>query len=401
MYTRRDKIANIDYIYIWTFLVSMLVFIYFNFEGFWVGEVEKHTGMTITDNTERIKSICRLIMIITSLMFFHRTYSINKLTALGKTLLIFSLYLLLSCFLLKDFNNITHYISTYTIMSVWIFIYLFFYTLCLRYEIDKYINKFVVFFTIFSAILFIRNYILNIGIGHTDWHYIESYYVITLIPAFLLLQNKYKYSLLILTMICAIISAKRTGLITSVIVIIIYFILIGKNIGKKIKSILLGATILVTLYFTMATFMGEQLDFIIERIANIEEDDGSGRGDMYTNLFDEITKNDDTATYLFGNGYDEVINSKINSGYSAHNEFLEVLYDYGLVGFSIFTAIFIAIYNMSKKTKEHKHKVSVQLSLLIFIMFSLTSHTILYTTNIIFLCMFWGYNDARNKILKY
>lgn len=398
MYTGRKKISNIDYIYIWTFLFSLLMFIYFTFESYWLGELEFYSGITVTNNVDKFKRLSGLIMLIISLLFFHRGYSIGKLTALGKCMFIFSIYLILSCIFSKDLGNISNYINRYISMSLWIYVYLFFYTLNLRYDIDKHITKFIIFFAILSATLFLRNYLMNIEIGHTDWHYIESYYMITLIPSYILLKKKYKYILLISTIICSIISAKRTGLITSCIIIVLYFIFIGENLTKKMKSIIWGSVIIITLFFAMSTFMGDQLNFVIERITSIEEDKGSGRGNIYTNLYNEISENDDPSTYLFGKGYNEVINSKATSGYSAHNEFLEVIYDYGFIGFCLFIAIFIVVYNIKKKTKSHSHKVAITLSFIIFLLFSLTSHTILFTTNIIFLCMFWGYNDAKNKI---
>lgn len=398
MYVNNNKIAPIDKIYIWTFLLSFLVFIYISFDAFWLGELSKHLGVDIQNPLQRYNTIARLLIITTSLLLFHRKNNIKNLTFLGKVLFIFSIYLQCSSLFTKDFRRTMDYLDTYMISSLWIYIYLFAYTLRLRYDIDKYISKFIVAFSILSIVLFLKNYYLNNQIGHIGWSYIESYYAIALIPAITLLRNKVKYILFFVIIICSIIAAKRTGLITCIFAIILYVLMIGKDFSSKIKTILAGSALLLGLFFVLNQFMAEEIATITERIENIEEDDGSGRGEMYSGLYQEITNNPDPASFLFGKGHNEVINSKSSIGFSAHNEFLEVAYDYGVIGFIIFLFIFIAILRTYTKTKTHQHKVAIFLSFIIFFTFSLTSHTILNTTNIVFLCMFWGYIDAKNKI---
>lgn len=397
MYSR-NKIASIDKIYIWTFIIALAVFIYYTFESYYIGELSRYFGADIADSSENFKSYSRLIMIVTSLLFFHRKNSISHLTFLGKTLFVFSIYILFSISLQKNFTNLIYYVSTYTMASLWIYIYLFFYTISLRYDIDRFVPKFIITFALISAALFIKNYVMNNAIGHTDWHYIESYFLITLIPTIILLKNKYKYSLILLVIICVIISGKRSGSITCATIIVLYTLMIGRNLSKKIQTIFWGIITLFVLYFALYHFIGDQIDFLIERIVNIKEDDGSGRGEMYSVLYNLIIDNQDIITFIFGKGYNEVINSKFSNGFSAHNEFIETAYDFGILGFLIFSTIFWAIFSLYNKTRIKTHKVALFISLAIFLIFSFTSHTILYTTNIIFLCMSWGYFDAKNII---
>lgn len=399
MYSR-NKIATIDKVYIWTFIIAFALFIYYTFDSYYIQELSRYLDANLADNNESLKSYLRLIMIATSLLFFHRKNSIINLTFLGKTLFVFSIYILMSIVLQKNFTNLMYYISTYTISTLWIYIYLFFYTISLRYDIERYIAKCIIASAVLSAALFIKNYVLNNAIGHTDWHYIESYYLITLFPAIILLKNRPRYALMLLVIICAIISGKRTGFITSAAIIVLYTLMIGRNISKKIQTIFLGTIILFTLYFALNQFIGDKIDIIIERIANIKEDDGSGRGEMYSDMYKLITENKDINSFIFGKGYNEVINSKMSNGFSAHNEFIETAYDFGILGFLIFVTIFVAIIRLYNKTKGQTEKVAVFISLVIFFIFSLTSHTILVTTSIVFLCMTWGYFDAQYIIYK-
>ena len=174
-------------------------------------------------------------------------------------------------------------------------------------------------------------------------------------------------------------------------------LLTGKSLSSKIKTIFVGFVLLGGLYLGLNQFMAKEIESITARIENIKSDEGSGRGEIYNSVYYEITENQDIISYLFGKGHNEVINSKGSKGFSAHNEFLEVAYDYGIIGFIIFLFIFVAILRTCKKPKIHHHKVAIFLSFIIFFTFSLTSHTILNTTNIVFLCMFWGYIDAKSK----
>lgn len=396
----RTKITQTDRVYIWTFIITLVVFIYYTFKSYYIGELSRYLGIEFTDSSEGIKSYSRLVLTITSLLFFYRKNSIKHLSFMGKTLLVFSLYILSSIILQKNFTNPMYYISTYTMSSVWIYSYVFFYTIRLRYNIDRFIPKFIIVFTIISAILFIHNYLMNNAIGHTDWHYIESYFLITLLPALILLNNKYKYPLILLVIICAIISGKRSGFITCATSIALYMMMTGRNLSNRIQKILYGTVLVFLLYFILNQFIGDQIYFLMERIANTQEDDGSGRGEVYANLYNLIINNQDIISLFFGNGYNEVINSQISNGFSAHNEFLEVTYDFGILGFLIFLTIFVAIYRLYAKTKVKKQRVALFISFVIFLIFSLTSHTILYTTNIVFLCMIWGYFDAKSITRK-
>lgn len=397
MYLKDKKKSGFDKIYIWTFLISFLLSVYFSFDSFWYGELSKYLEVNLPNPAQRYITIIHISILATSLLFFHKKNRLKDLTHLGKTLFIFSLYILCSCLITKNYNRFIDYLELFLTASLWIYIYLFTYTLRLRYDIDKYIPKFIIIFYILSVVLFLRNYYFNNQIGN-EWQYIESYYAITLLPAITLLKKKYVYIFFFITIACSIIACKRTGIITCVTSIVLYIIIAGKSLTYKIITILTGSVALLAMYIALNHFMAKDIEAIAERIVNIKEDDGSGRGEMYNSVFQEIASNTDINSFLFGKGHNEVINSKGSQGFSAHNEFLEVAYDYGVVGFIIFSFIFIAIFISYCKTKTHQHKVAMLISLFIFFAFSLTSHTILNTTNIVFLCMIWGYIDAKNKI---
>ena len=84
----RTKITQTDRVYIWTFIITLVVFIYYTFKSYYIGELSRYLGIEFTDSSEGIKSYSRLVLTITSLLFFYRKNSIKHLSFMGKTLLV-------------------------------------------------------------------------------------------------------------------------------------------------------------------------------------------------------------------------------------------------------------------------------------------------------------------------
>ena len=77
---------------------------------------------------------------------------------------------------------------------------------------------------------------------------------------------------------------------------------------------------------------------------------------------------------------------------SAHNDFLEVLYDYGLIIFILYLALW---YYVIKRLVYHIRINSIYslpyfCSFAIFLLLSMVSHLILYASYFNYLVMFWG-----------
>ncbi len=393
----KNKINFIDKALIALFLVGLVLSLYLQFEEFRIGVISKLLNISASRTSHYI-TMLQVATVSGAIIFFHRNFWFNKLTALGKCLFIFSIFMLASNLILKNFNNPLYYVGTYTSMTLWIYIYLFSYGISRKYtyQVEQYKNNIVFVLAIYTAILFLYNYMTIKAIG-IEFNLIESYYLISILPFVLKLPKKQRYIILILAAVCIILAGKRTGFITFIALILIYVLTIGKNLKSKLKIIALGSILLVIMYSLLSHYMGDEINHIFQRISEIEEDGGSGRSEMYQIILNEVL-NTDGIEFLFGHGYNEVLNFRGSGGFSAHNEFLEVAYDYGLVGFIIFLSIFFCVYSMSCKAKAHEDRVLVKISLLIFFLISLTSHSILKTTNITFLCMYWGYMDAKNRL---
>ena len=109
-------------------------------------------------------------------------------------------------------------------------------------------------------------------------------------------------------------------------------------------------------------------------------------------------KNSDLLHWVVGAGYNSVLLSKIctdgvlGGNVSAHNDFLEVLYDYGIVGLAIYISFFINIIRKAIKMKKDKYKYAVSFiaSILMVISISLTSHLVIYLNYYAVIFVFWA-----------
>ena len=110
------------------------------------------------------------------------------------------------------------------------------------------------------------------------------------------------------------------------------------------------------------------------------------------------TKNSSIKHWLIGSGYNSVLLSKVctdgflGASVSAHNDFLEVLYDYGVIGISIYVTFFLSLINkgINMVRDQYKYGKSFISSILIVIFTSLTSHLIIYLNYYAIIFCFWA-----------
>lgn len=143
---------------------------------------------------------------------------------------------------------------------------------------------------------------------------------------------------------------------------------------------------------------------IFERFESIQEDNGSGRTDVWAEAWRLITEQG-IFTYFVGNGFNTVVH---NSRYvlSAHNDYLEAWFDFGLIGMLLYIIslclLFKDIFECLKTKKEYAPAMSV-LGALIIVLTMISHIAIYYWFNVIVLCIayFEGrYNREKDNLQK-
>ena len=183
--------------------------------------------------------------------------------------------------------------------------------------------------------------ITQLNLGSRDF----SFAIIAFLPLILYFKSPIlRYSMLIFMGYISIISAKRSIIIVFVLFLIFILTSNSKNF-KNItsKRLIIGFIVLTGVVFaTMKIFNENQKDFQIveKRFSQIQDDGGSGRIKIYNKLLDEIELSD-VVNLSFGHGFNAV--EKEVFGHPAHNDFLEILYNFGLIPLIVYLLFFLKI----------------------------------------------------------
>lgn len=228
------------------------------------------------------------------------------------------------------------------------------------------------------------------------------YYLLVYLPLTPMIKlTILKRGLYVFQFIVILLSNKRTALIAFVAYCLSYEWMTDKNISLK-KRIYKGALyimILVILYIIFPIIC-EKLHITVFNeleLSHITEDGGSNRLYIYNQLW-QTQKISSIKHWLIGSGYNSVLLSKVctdgflGASVSAHNDFLEVLYDYGVIGISIYVTFFLSLINkgINMVRDQYKYGKSFISSILIVIFTSLTSHLIIYLNYYAIIFCFWA-----------
>lgn len=157
---------------------------------------------------------------------------------------------------------------------------------------------------------------------------------------FVMMMNKrkwLKYTLFILLMALAFMSLKRSIIIAVVVSFFLYLLLTNHKAMLRKWYFWLGLLCVVYVGLYLYETMGEMIAY---RFSTMEEGGGSGRDVIYQRVFDSV-KQSDFGSLFFGHGYMSVI--AINDFKLAHNDFLQLLYDYGIVGLVFFVSFLLSL----------------------------------------------------------
>jgi len=226
----------------------------------------------------------------------------------------------------------------------------------------------------------------------------NAYYALLLLPWVLISRNvllRHMGTALIAFIILW--SMKRTGLIALVVSVLSYLMAESwrLRLGRNIRGVFGGIAIIMAALILFSLTNEEAGYYLKSRINAIESDRGAGRLDIYEDVL-YMQSNLALGGWVFGNGHDAVKQSgKIRGGdelVSAHNDWLEVLYDYGLVGLALHI---IFVYLLLRQTWILLNRRSwfgppMVASCVIFLILSLTSHLVLYASYYSYLMAFWG-----------
>jgi len=221
-------------------------------------------------------------------------------------------------------------------------------------------------------------------------HLAVSYYALYMLPLVFLCKSKtIRIVATIVATIVILSSLKRSGVVAIVVAIFVY-IIINQHVKKRLSPTailsIIGMLLLFGTFFFVFGSMGEQTVF--ERFENIGNDNGSGRLVVWEMTIKMISRLDFGAL-IVGEGYNSVVvNSPVNL--SAHNDFLEIIYDYGLIGLALYVCAFLSVcyYTIKMIAAKSVYAPSMAMLMAIYLIQSMLSHIIIYYWASLFMLSF-------------
>lgn len=327
-----------------------------------------------------IQNYCSYGIVIISFFFF--IFHFKLLTK--KTVFPFFLYLIslfLSATYLFDYLTFSNFLNSLLFPLLFTSSYIYFYRQPEKMNLMKYIG-------LIGVILAYLNLIrLSTEVNLRAAHAIQSNAgnaLVALLPFVILWKNKLiKYVLFILVFFGCLIALKRSGFIIFTAVIFIYFLFRNKS-NFLYRS---------TKYIAIATLIGfiilphiEKAQPMLERLSHSIEDGGSGR-DSLIKLGVSLQSECNFTEWILGNGYTgfRQVSLLKNKNYSsAHNDFIEILFNAGIIAYICYIYIWALLF---RKIKDLYISNSIYLT-------TFTSCVVVFICANIFVCTFihfWYY----------
>lgn len=209
-----------------------------------------------------------------------------------------------------------------------------------------------------------------------------GYLLLLLLPLVICADKRIvRYVLIMIIAMVVISSNKRGGLVAFVLSLVFYIIVKNRTEGKKFRFLsLVFSLAIISLSFYYLFFFSESFtdQYLLSRFEGLEEDAGSGRIDVYALTWDMILSSDGLSL-LMGHGWNAVLRDS-SAHLSAHNDFLEVLYDYGIVVFVFYLVLIVRLFSKLRRLIKKKSRYAGQFAcaLTLFMVLSFVSHVILY-----------------------
>lgn len=228
----------------------------------------------------------------------------------------------------------------------------------------------------------------------------NSYYAACSIPLFIRKRNRFGLAMVFVAAIIVFISNKRTGFIAMAIAFAVYYLINSRmsgSLAKAFRRLLLGIIVLIVGYFVFK-YIDSRFELnVFSRLFMVFNDGGSGRTIIYEYVFNEI-KNSNLFSVLFGHGVASINNMQMSLS-SAHSDFLNVFYEYGLFALIILCVFYFALFNNLRKMIKYNYKNSdvFAFSLVISFFFSLFSANLDNQSFSIVLASYWAFELADWK----
>ncbi|MCY1634887.1 O-antigen ligase family protein [Marinifilum sp. D737] len=290
-----------------------------------------------------LQQVFKLSLFVALVYYSVKVQCIKGVGPLPNTLIVLFCYVLLLYSIFSFFfQNVL--VSLNVLLS-----FCFFYYIGYKKQVkEKDLYLFFVLTFIISSLKFVFSFMRDLseygdvaGLGGDNLGYMLA----ILFPAFILFaRKKMSIPIIIIAFLLILFSRKRGAIIAVSLPFILlmysFFKMKSRNILVKGLKILIIMAVLVGLYNVLLNYY----DIILGRF---ESGDGtSGRALLYMTVFKGWYNSESILEILFGHGfYSTTIITKEKFGIAlyAHSDWLELIYDFGLIGLTIYALILLSL----------------------------------------------------------
>ena len=232
----------------------------------------------------------------------------------------------------------------------------------------------------------------------------NSIYVVLCSTVFgFIVERKTLRIVLLVTASAAILFSAKTTCIVALIIVLLYFFweqIFNKKNKHTFAVILVGIIGFLVINKAYEIFFAGSESLYEALVNDLQEDfsGGNGRYNIYIKVW-RAFKESSFIQVMFGHGYNAVTNYV---GIGAHNDFLQVVFDYGVTGLFLYFAFWIQLIKEAVLVKKSGQDCRAYvISLLIFLCLSMASNVINSQIQMMFLVMFWGINKYTKNNERY
>ena len=275
-------------------------------------------------------------------------------------------------------------IALFSLLFPILIIYIAYYAIFQLKDI-KYFNYIIYIGFIVLCITYYQYAQLRLQLAALGSEYLaSSYYIIYLLPVILASDKPIlSISAIVLALTIVLTSSKRAGTIALLLAIFVYlvieYILVNKHKHSRIITVGLLCLGLYSAFIYIIDYISSNDLLIMERLLRLSEGVQDESRFQIWKITLDLIQSSNVFQFLFGHGFNAVLRNN-PMGFSAHNDFLEIMYDFGLLVFFVYLTLQIKLIIKCINLIRNKSSYAAPFafSVILFIMNSMVSHIIIY-----------------------
>lgn len=329
----------------------------------------------IKDMSHIGKGILAAMMFI-NMFFFAKNLSLSRKPAIIYSISLFLILNTLYYFFSVSFLNLVSPTKSFliykTILLASSCIYPLFYWSSKGYNLMKITLWFSILYFIgicYSELKVIPDKSIE-EVNNIGYHYLNFIPFIFLIPR----RPYLKIALCLCLNLLIVSSAKRGAILTMGLVDIIFFtyILRSKELGTNfLAKVLLYVVLTCAGVYVLKSI--QQNTFVMERFEQLESGNSSGRNLIYASLINNWVNHYDVVQQVIGGGFCKVPTINVHRGVYAHNDWLELLIDLGLLGVIVYLVVITNMFRVVYETQNSQLKYMAGIIAIIWLLKSFFS----------------------------